>query len=57
MRVKRFDIVFEVVISGSAGGMCGLSGEVRQWYLHGVLVQRHGQPCPVLQSRDSFEDD
>ncbi len=30
MRMKRFDIVCEVVISGSAGGMGGLSGEVRQ---------------------------
>jgi hypothetical protein len=28
--MKRFDIVFEVVISGSAGGMGSLSGEVRQ---------------------------
>lgn len=42
--MKRFAILFEVVISGSAGGMCGLSGDVRQKYLRGVLVQRHRQP-------------
>ena len=42
MRVKRFDIVFEVVISGSAGGMCGLSGDVRQWHLRCALGSAMG---------------
>jgi hypothetical protein len=31
--MKRFAIVFEVVISGSAGGIGDLSGAVRQWHL------------------------